>query len=88
MTVDSLNMNATQLQREVLRLQTRIQKLIALRRVLLVVLKLSQFSLKQTRLPDGNEKRPLLRVIDQARSVLPLRSVLRVAGLSSARYHR
>ena len=36
-TLDSLNMDATQLQREVLRLQTRIQKLIALLRVLLVV---------------------------------------------------
>ena len=54
-TLDSLNMNATRLQREVLRLQTRIQKLIALLRVLLVVLELSQFSLKQTRLPDGNQ---------------------------------
>ena len=79
-TLDSLNMDATQLQREVLRLQTRIRKLIALLRVLLVVLKISRFSLNQTRLPDGHDKRSLLRVIDQARSDLPLRSVLRVAG--------
>ena len=38
-TLDSLNMDATQLQREVLQLQTRIRKLIALLRVLLAILK-------------------------------------------------
>ena len=86
-TLDSLNMDATQLQREVLRLQARIRKLIALLRVLLVILKISRFSLNQVRLPDGHEKRSLLRVIDQARSVLPLRSVLRVIRLSPSRYH-
>ena len=37
-TLDSLNMDATQLQREVLRLQARIRRLIALLRVLRVVL--------------------------------------------------
>ena len=86
-TLDALNTDDAQLQREVLRLQGRIRKLIALLRVLLVVLKISRFSLGQTRLPDGNDKRSLLRVIDQARSALPLRSVLRVVGLSSSRYH-
>ena len=86
-TLDSLDMDATQLRSEVQRLQTRIRKLIALLRVLLVVLKISGFSLNQTRLPDGNDKRRLLRVIDQARSILPLRSVLRVVRLSSSRYH-
>jgi transposase InsO family protein len=80
-------MDATQLQREVLRLQTRIRKLIALLRVLLVVLKISRFSLNETRLPDGNDKRSLLTVIDQARPILSLRSVLRVVRLSSSRYH-
>ena len=84
---DSLNMDATQLQHEVLRLQARIRKLIALLRVVLVVLKISRFSLNQTRLPDGNDKRSLLTVIDQARSALPLRSVLRALRLSSSRYH-
>jgi transposase InsO family protein len=86
-TLDSLDMDAAQLQREVLRLQTRIRKLIALLRVLLVVLRISGFSLNQVRLPDGNDKRVLLRVIDRARSVLPLRSVLRVVRLSPSRYH-
>ena len=46
-----------------------------------MVLKISRFSLNQTRLPDGDDKRSLLRVIDRARSALPLRSVLRVIRL-------
>ena len=44
-TADPLNMDALQLQQEVLRLRTRLEKLIALLRVLLVVLKISRFSL-------------------------------------------
>ncbi len=87
-TLDSLDTDATQLRSEDLRLQTRIRKLSALLRVLLVVLRISGFSLNQTRLPGGTAKRSLLRVIDQARSALPLRSVLRVVRLSSSRYHR
>jgi hypothetical protein len=84
-TVEALNMDATELQREVWRLQTRIQKLIALLRVLLVVLKVSRFSLNPTRLSDGKDKRSLLQVLDRARSTLPLRSVLRVVRLSPSR---
>jgi transposase InsO family protein len=86
-TVDVLDRDTRQLQQEVLRLRTRIQKLIAVLRVLLVVLKISRFSLDQTRLPDGNDKRSLLRAIDRSRSALPLRAVLRVLRLSPARYH-
>ena len=54
-TVEALNLEATQLQREVLRLSRRVQKLIALLRVLLVVLRMSGYSLSQTRLPDGGQ---------------------------------
>jgi putative transposase len=86
-TADPLHMDAIQLQQEVLRLQTRIQKLIAVLRVLIVVLKISRFSLNQTRLPDGHDKRSLLRAIDRSRSTLPLQSVLRVIRLSPSRYH-
>ena len=52
-------MDVIQLQWEVLRLQTRIQKLTALLRVLLAVIKISGYSLSQARLPDGNDKRSL-----------------------------
>ena len=86
-TVEALNLEATQLQREVLRLSRRVQKLIALLRVLLVVLRMSGYSLSQTRLPDGGHKRSLLHAIKRSRAYLPLRSVLRVVRLTPSRYH-
>ncbi|QDU30658.1 hypothetical protein ETAA8_58050 [Anatilimnocola aggregata] len=51
-TVEALNLDATQLQREVLRLRRRVQKMIALLRVFLVVWRMSGYSLSQTRLPS------------------------------------
>lgn len=59
--LEALNLDATQVQQEVLRLRRRVQKLTALLRVLLVVYKISGYSLSQTRLPDGGHKRSLLR---------------------------
>jgi hypothetical protein len=86
-TVDVLNLDALRMQQEVLRLRTRVQKLTALLRVLLVVLRMSGYALNQTRLAEGCHKRALLRAIDRSRLALPLRSVLRVIRLSQARYH-
>jgi putative transposase len=86
-TVDALNLDATQLQLEVSQLRRRVQKLTALLRVLLVVFKISGYSLSQARLPDGGNKRSLLRAIKRSRSALRLRSVLRVVRLSPSRYH-
>jgi hypothetical protein len=43
-TVEALNLDMTQLQREVLRLHRRVQKLIALLRVLLVVFMISGYA--------------------------------------------
>jgi putative transposase len=87
MTVDVLERNALQLQQEVLRLRSRVQKLTALLRVLLVVFRMSSYALNQVRLPDGSHKQTLLRAIDRSRSALPLRSVLRMIRLSPSRYH-
>ena len=84
---DALSMDATQLQREIVRLRRRAQKLTALLRVLLVVFRISGYSLNQTRLPDGSDKRSLLQAIERSRSALPLRSVLRVVRLSQSRYY-
>jgi hypothetical protein len=86
-TVDVLDMDALRLQQEVLQLRARLQKLIALLRVLFVVFRMSGYSLNQARLPNGSHKRALLRAIDRSRSALPLRSVLRVIRLSQSRYH-
>ena len=86
-TADALNMDTIQLQREVLRLRARMQKLTALLRVLLAVFKLSGYSLTQARLPDSKDKRLLLHAIELARAALPLRSVLRIIRLSPQHYH-
>jgi len=85
--MDVLNMDANQLQQEVLRLRARLRRLTTLLRVLLVVFRLSGYSLNQSRLPDGKEKRSLLRVIERSRSILPLRRVLRLIRMSPSRYH-
>ena len=78
--VDAVDMDASQLQREVLQLRRRIQKLTALLRVLLVVFRISGYSLNQLRLPEGGNKRSLLQAIERSRSALPLRSLLRVVS--------
>ncbi|MCE9607909.1 MAG: DDE-type integrase/transposase/recombinase [Planctomycetia bacterium] len=87
MTIDTVDTDSTQLQREVLLLRRRVQKLIALLRVLLVVFRISGYSLNQTRLSEGGNKRSLLQAIERSRSALPLRSLLRVIRLSPVRYH-
>ncbi len=86
-TMDVLNKDVIQMQQEVLRLQARLRRLTALLRVLLVVFKLSGYSLNQSRLPEGKNKRSLLRVIERSRSVLPLQRVLRFIHLAPSRYH-
>jgi hypothetical protein len=50
--VDVVHLDVIRLQQEVLYLRARIRKLIALRRVVLVVLKLSGYSLNHARVPD------------------------------------
>ena len=57
-TVDVLERNASQLQQEILRLRSRVQKLTALLRVLLVVFRMSGYALNQSRLPEGSRKQP------------------------------
>ncbi len=86
-SIEVVQLDVAALQEEVIRLQTRVQKLIAILRVVLAVLKLSGYSLNHERVPDGKQKRKLLRAIDRSRPNLPLRSVLRVISLSHARFH-
>ena len=77
-TVDVVEMDFLDLQQEVLVLRARVERLVALLRLVVVLLKVSGFSLAHARLPDGAKKISLLRVIERARSVLPLRTVLRL----------
>ena len=86
-TVDVADMDALRLQQEVLELRDRVQRLVALLRIMAVLLKVSGFSLEGSRLPDGTAKITLLRAIERSRSVLSLRIVLRLLRLSQSRYH-
>ena len=86
-TLDVPSMKEQELQREVLILRRRIRKLLALLRLLVVLLRISGFTLANERVPGGKAKAALLRSIDLARQFLPLRTVLRVLRLSPARYH-
>ena len=80
-------MDLPDLRREVLALRKRIEWLVALLRIVVVLSKVSGFSLACARLPDAATKGSLLRAIDRSRSVLPLRAVLRLLRLSHSRYH-
>jgi len=86
-TIDVADMNTLQLQQEVLALRERIGRLVALLRLVMVLLKIAGFSLANVRIREQAEKHKLLRAIERARSVLPLRIVLGVLRLSHSRYH-
>jgi transposase InsO family protein len=86
-TVDIVDMDTLRLQQEVLRLQNRVDRFVALLRLLIVVLKVSRVSLASIRIPEGNTKLMLIRAIERSCSVLSLRVVLRVLQLSHSRYH-
>ena len=51
------------------------------------MLRLSEVDLSGERVPEGKAKAALLRAADRTREFLPLRNMLRVLGLSPARYH-
>ncbi len=86
-TLDVIDMDNLSLQQEVLALRKRVERLVALLRLVVVFTRVSGFSLAGARFPDAAVKVSLLRAIDRSRSVLPLRTVLRVLRLSSSRYH-
>jgi hypothetical protein len=76
-----------QLRQEILTLRRHVQKLAGLLRLALVLLRVSGFTLSGERLPDGADKPRILRAIDQARSCIPLRALLRLLRLSPSRFH-
>ena len=85
-TIDVVDLDVFRLQQEVLALRKRVEWLVAVLRLVVVVMKVSGFSLAHARIPDGARKVSLLRATDRSRSVIPLRVVLRVLRLSQSRY--
>jgi putative transposase len=76
-----------ELRQEVLKLRRRVQKLTALLRLVLALLRTSGFRLTGERLPDGRAKMRILRAVDGACEYLPLRVVLRFLQVSPSRFH-
>ena len=86
-SIDVLDMDAEALQREVLYLRRRITRLLALLHLVVVAIKVAEFSFDRVRIPEGARKQRLLRAIQRTRTHLPLREVLKLIGMSSTRYH-
>jgi putative transposase len=86
-TLDALDTDLVKLQQEVVALRRRTERLVAVLRLLIVVWKVSGFSLSRIRLPEEVAKRQLLQAIEQTRGHFPLRTALRVIGLTHGRFH-
>jgi putative transposase len=85
--LDGADLTEPELRQEVLTLRRRVQKLTALLRLVLALLRTSGFRLTEERLPDGRDKVRILRAVDVAREYLPLRAVLRFLRVSPSRFH-
>jgi len=85
--LDVADLSEHALHQEVLKLHRRVEKLAALLRLALVLLRASGFTLAGERLPDGPDKLRILRAIDQDRACIPLRALLRLLRLSPSRFH-
>jgi hypothetical protein len=87
-SLDVADLTERELRQVVLKLRQRVQKLAALLRLALILLRVSGFTLAGERLPNGPDKLRILRAIDQARACLPLRALLRLLRLSPSRFTR
>ncbi len=84
-TPEGVAQDLVRLQREVLALRRRADRLLALLRVVVVLWKISGCLVSRNLDPAG--KLRLLAAIDRAHAVMPLRVVLRLIGLSQSSYH-
>jgi transposase InsO family protein len=72
---------------EIQRLKARLAATRSIAMLLLTALRLSGFTLDGARLPDGDDKKRLLRTIQRASQHFKLSSLLNRFGLSPSRYH-
>ena len=86
-TVEIIEQDRQQLLESIARLDRRARVLAAVVRLLLALLRVSEFTLDGRRLPQGAAKADILRSIESARPWLALGLVLRVLRLEPDRYH-
>ncbi|MFC1642178.1 hypothetical protein ACFL5O_05740 [Myxococcota bacterium] len=84
-TLDVLDQTESQLRAEVLKLRRRARVFGAVVRLLLQLLRISGFRWEAKRIAPSPARTALLRAVEHARKLLPLRTVLRLAGISSSR---
>jgi len=85
-TIDGLDTNA-ELRAQVVRLQRRVHTLTAIVRVLIATMRALRINLVQQRLPSAEQKTRILSAIRSAAQTLKLKAVLKIVGLSPARFH-
>jgi hypothetical protein len=68
-TLDLAALTEPELQQEILKLRRRVEKLAALLRLALALLRASGFTLSRERLPDGPAKRRILDAVERAKAV-------------------
>ena len=86
-SLDVLDLSASELQREILQLLRCVRKLTALLRLALALRRSSGFTLAHERLPDACGKIRILRAVDRASEFVPLRAILRFLRVSPSRFH-
>lgn len=69
-SIDVLDMDAEALHREVLYLRRRVTRLLALLNLIVVAMKVAEFSFDWVRIPDGIKKQRLLRAVERTRTHL------------------
>src|SRR4249919_2804500 len=74
-SLDGTHRTELDLHQEIRQLRRRVQKLTALLRLVLTLLRASRFTLSRERLPDGHDKRRILSAVDRARGCSPLRTL-------------
>ena len=84
---EAVSQTEIELHARLAKLERRIQILVAVLRLLLALVRVSGCRLTGERLPTDQAKADILRAVDAARKTLPLRSAVRVLGLSLSRYH-
>ena len=72
-SIDVLDMDAEALQQEDLFLRRRVTRILTMLHLVVVVIKVAEFSFDRVRIPDGTRKQRLLRAIERTRTHLPLR---------------
>ena len=76
-----------ELRAQVVRLQRRVRTLAAVVRVVIATMRALHITLDDQRLPSAEQKTRMLSAIRSARQSLKLKAVLKIIGLSPARYH-